>query len=297
VEIVPTHQTPTGTAAAVPAGAGAGASHTDGERVSRRRVARSILENGASTAAELAERLEVTPAAVRRHLDALLAEGLVEQREARSRGPRGRGRPAKAFVLTPAGRDAFDQAYDELAATALEFLAARAGEDAVREFARARVAGLADRLRPVVEGVGEAADGTDRVEALAGALSGAGYAASARTTDVGSAQLCQHHCPVAHVAERFPQLCDAETEVFAELLGTHVQRLATIAHGDGVCTTHIPTMHVPTTHVPRVPSAEVSAGEPGEKSSTTSSSGSSSTASSSSSSSTALSATSGRTPA
>ena len=33
---------------------------------------------------------------------------------------------------------------------------------------------------------------------------------------------------------------EAETEVFARLLGTHVQRLATIAHGDGVCTTYIP---------------------------------------------------------
>ena len=52
--------------------------------------------------------------------------------------------------------------------------------------------------------------------------------------------LCQHHCPVAHVAEQFPELCEAETEVFAKLLGTHVQRLATIAHGDGVCTTHVP---------------------------------------------------------
>ena len=28
-------------------------------------------------------------------------------------------------------------------------------------------------------------------------------------------QLCQHHCPVAHVAEQFPELCEAETEVFA----------------------------------------------------------------------------------
>ena len=54
-------------------------------------------------------------------------------------------------------------------------------------------------------------------------------------------QLCQHHCPVAHVAAEFPQLCEAETEIFARLLGRHVQRLATIAHGDGVCTTFIPT--------------------------------------------------------
>jgi predicted ArsR family transcriptional regulator len=47
---------------------------------------------------------------------------------------------------------------------------------------------------------------------------------------------------VAHVAERFPELCEVETRTFSKLLGVHVQRLATIAHGDGVCTTHIPAM-------------------------------------------------------
>jgi hypothetical protein len=44
---------------------------------------------------------------------------------------------------------------------------------------------------------------------------------------------------VAHVAAEYPQLCEAETEAFGRLLGLPVQRLATIAHGDGVCTTHI----------------------------------------------------------
>jgi predicted ArsR family transcriptional regulator len=47
---------------------------------------------------------------------------------------------------------------------------------------------------------------------------------------------------VAHVAVEFPQLCEAETAVISRLVGTHVQRLATIAHGDGVCTTHIPSL-------------------------------------------------------
>ncbi|HWG99808.1 MAG TPA: hypothetical protein VNV66_10905, partial [Pilimelia sp.] len=69
-----------------------------------------------------------------------------------------------------------------------------------------------------------------------------GYAANASTIASGG-QLCQHHCPVAHVAVEFPQLCEAETAVISRLIGTHVQRLATIAHGDGVCTTHIPDPH------------------------------------------------------
>jgi len=76
-------------------------------------------------------------------------------------------------------------------------------------------------------------------EALARALTQEGYAASVRTGPVGE-QLCQQHCPVSHVAHEFPQLCEAETEMFGKILGRHVQRLATIAHGDGVCTTCIP---------------------------------------------------------
>jgi predicted ArsR family transcriptional regulator len=55
-------------------------------------------------------------------------------------------------------------------------------------------------------------------------------------------QLCQQHCPVSHVAHEFPQLCEAETEAIGRVLGRHVQRLATIAHGDGVCTTCIPNL-------------------------------------------------------
>jgi predicted ArsR family transcriptional regulator len=54
-------------------------------------------------------------------------------------------------------------------------------------------------------------------------------------------QLCQGHCPVQHVATEFPALCEAETEAFSRLLGVHVQRLATLAHGDHVCTTFVPT--------------------------------------------------------
>ncbi|GAA4669656.1 transcriptional regulator [Streptomyces chumphonensis] len=208
----------------------------------RHRVARSILDHGPSTAAELAVRLELTQAAVRRHLDALVAEGTVEARAQRVYGHRGRGRPAKVFALTDGGRDAFDQAYDELAVDAMRWIARMAGggeqgEAAVAAFARARANAQAERYRARLEGSAP----RDRARVLAEALSEDGYAATARSAPASTGeQLCQHHCPVAHAAERFPQLCEAETEVFSRLLGTHVQRLATIAHGDGVCTTFVP---------------------------------------------------------
>ncbi|CAN5131521.1 transcriptional regulator [soil metagenome] len=201
----------------------------------RERVATTILSEGPTTAVELAERLNLTPAAVRRHLDQLLAVKAIEVREQRVEASRGRGRPAKVFVMTELGRDRFDQAYDDLAATALRFLEATGGEDAVTAFARHRVAKLEDRYRDALEILPP----DERATALTEALTVDGFAASVRTTPHGE-QICQHHCPVAHVAEEFPQLCEAETEMFARLLGTHVQRLATIAHGDGVCTTYLP---------------------------------------------------------
>ncbi len=212
------------------------------ERGTRARVARLILELGPSTASVIGNRLGLTPAAIRRHLDNLLAEGLIETRTARTYASRGRGRPARLFAITDAGRSAFEHAYDDLASSALRFLAETGGPAAVEEFARHQVAELERRYGPTVA----AAPPGERVQALADALSADGYAASAGAAPAasgsaaaGGEQLCQHHCPVAHVAAEFPQLCEAETEAFGRLLGVPVQRLATIAHGDGICTTHV----------------------------------------------------------
>ena len=208
---------------------------TPDDAPTRERVAASLLQHGPSTAAALADRLALTPAAVRRHLDALLADGSVEAREPRVSAGRGRGRPAKVFVLTDSGRRRFPQAYDDLAVAALRFLGETAGTEAIEDFARRRTAELEERYSRTLATVPPEA----RVEALAGALDDDGYAASVHRTPAGD-QLCQHHCPVAHVAAEFPQLCEAETAAFARLLGRHVQRLATLAHGDGVCTTNVP---------------------------------------------------------
>ena len=204
------------------------------------RVARALLEGGPATVTGLAHELGLSTTAVRRHIDALDEAGFIEATERPPFGTspsRGRGRPAKTYAVTSVGRDAFDQAYDDVAVGALRFLADKAGPTAVLEFARNRAAELETRYAATV-GVGR--DQRERAALLAKALSADGYAATSEYVPAGGAQLCQHHCPVAHVAEEFPQLCEAETEAFSRLLGTHVMRLATIAHGDGVCTTHIP---------------------------------------------------------
>ena len=142
----------------------------------RGQVARLILELGPCTAATIGGRLGLTPAAIRRHLDNLIADGMIETRTARTYGNRGRGRPAKRFVITDAGRSVFEHAYDDLATGALRFIAQTSGPEAVAEFARRQVSELERRYEPVMA---RASDLTSRVQALAEALSADGYAASA----------------------------------------------------------------------------------------------------------------------
>ncbi|WP_460544237.1 helix-turn-helix transcriptional regulator [Glycomyces halotolerans] len=210
-----------------------GSHSTDGD--TRRRVSQLLLQRGHATAAELACGLGITATATRRHLDAMESEGQVETRVIKTSK---RGRPAKHYQLTSAARASFGHTYDDLATEALRWIRRFEGEDAISSFAAEQVAGLEARCRDALERV-DSDDPMARAQALADALSGEGYAATASVIATGG-QLCQHHCPVAGVAAEFPQLCEAETRVISKLLGVHVQRLATIANGDGVCTTHVP---------------------------------------------------------
>jgi predicted ArsR family transcriptional regulator len=227
------------------------------------RVARALHDGGPSTAASLAQGLGLSGAVVRRHLDALVEQGLVSASNRPPFGPtpqRGRGRPARVFALTDRGSHAFDLAYDDLALSALRFLAEHesvndaggesdstsdradatsgdVGTDRVAQFARHRAGVWSQHLKDDFDSI---PDVGDRVDALVAVLTEEGYAATSVRGEGSAVQICQHHCPISHVAEQFPQLCEAETLAFERLLGTHVMRLATIAHGDGVCTTLVP---------------------------------------------------------
>ena len=203
-------------------------------------IARLILEHGPATASALSQSLALTPAGIRRHLELLVADGILEAREPRTASTRGRGRPSKVFLMTDAGRAQFEHTYDDLAVSALRFMASHSGEHLVASFAQARADEIETKANEYIEN-NKTPRKNDKVALLAEFLTHQGYAASVEDRGLGE-EICQHHCPIAHVASAYPQLCEAETQAFSRLLGTHVQRLATIAHGDGVCTTYIPQL-------------------------------------------------------
>lgn len=221
------------------------------EERTRQRVLDHVLRLGPVSAAELAERLDVTPTAVRRHLEQLTDSGDIAPSEAAGGAVRrGRGRPARHYIVTPAGHRRLDSDSADVATQALRFLSRHAGPQAVEEFARERFAELEERYGEAVAQAGD--DPRDRAAALAGELTADGFHATARpvgaATPLEGVQLCQGHCPMHRVAAEFPQLCDAETQAFARLLGVHVQRLATLSGGEHVCTTFVPAIGPPAEH-------------------------------------------------
>jgi len=219
-----------------------------GEVTTRDRILRDISTLGPITTTALVERLGVTQTAVRRHVENLLQDGLIEAHEAGGSAGhrRRRGRPAKSWIVSPRGHAHLRSDYDDLATDAVRFLADHAGRASVRAFADHRARELTSRCATSMPG--PEASLADRTAGLVSALQREGFAATARPigdaesrTGLTGIQLCQGHCPVQHVAAEFPEFCDAETEAFSDLLGVHVQRLATLAQGDHVCTTFVPT--------------------------------------------------------
>lgn len=220
------------------------AAQVAGDGQTRAAVVRLLLEEGPITATAIGTHLGLSAAGVRRHLDALIEAGQARALRPASWQHKGRGRPAKQYQLTAAGRGRLGHTYDDLASAAMRQLREVGGDAAIRDFARKRVQAVVADIDPVAEDGSEST--TDKATEIAEAFTSAGFAASTRKVGNG-VQLCQHHCPVSHVAEEFPELCEAEMEAFRELLGTHVQRLATIANGNDACTTNVPLIPVRST--------------------------------------------------
>lgn len=189
----------------------------------------SAMADGARSAAELADLLDISQVAVRRHLARLVDDGWVSGRTDEPDGP---GRPATRYVLTADGHELLPQGYAALAAELLAYIDDTAGADGLADYLDWRARRRVRRLARDVDG--DSLD--DRLAQLAAALTDIGSTATVAASGDGFV-LRQHHCTVMDVARAHPQLCEAEAAEFARVLGTDVEieRGATRALGDGVC--------------------------------------------------------------
>jgi predicted ArsR family transcriptional regulator len=174
------------------------------------------LKRAESTPGELAAALGLTEAAVRQHLDALAANGLVTHE---ARPPVGRGRPAQVWALTDLARDLFPDHHDDLTVDLLDAVRRALGDEGLARVIDARAEAQLAAYRKAIPARGSL---RARVEALARARTEEGYLADVVEGDDGAIVLVEHHCPICVAAAACQNLCRSELEVFQAALGPGV---------------------------------------------------------------------------
>ncbi len=198
-----------------------------------------LLKGGQGTALELAESLEMSPQAIRRHLKDLEAEGAIQYQSVQA----GMGRPQHMYELTSLGRDRFPNRYGDFAVSFLDTLAETVGREQVITILQKQWQRKATEYRRLV-GVGLLAE---RVSKLVELRRAEGYMAECYPVESVDVEVCgdvkgdrfvlmEHNCAISNVAETFPSVCGNELEMFAAVLpDCTVERTHWIIDGEQRC--------------------------------------------------------------
>jgi DeoR family suf operon transcriptional repressor len=197
----------------------------------RAEVVMELKRSGAVAAKGIAERLGLSLNAVRHHVKELEAAGLVDY----ERENRGVGAPAFVYRLTPAGEALFPRRYEDAVGRLLDYVVAREGRAAAVDVLESRYKELALRLRSALA----EASPEERVTIVTRALAEEGYMPEIRSGQASGMQLVEHNCPIQQVAERFPEVCEAEARFLEEVLEAEVTRGDHIVSGCGTCEYHV----------------------------------------------------------
>lgn len=180
----------------------------------KRRIIERLKRADSATAPGLAVEFGLTDTAIRQHLEALEAAGLVERLVAPSVG---RGRPPVHWRLTASAGSLFADRHRDLTVDLITTIRTTLGDDALTKVVKAR----ADRQLAVYRAhLDGATTLTERVHRLAEVRNAEGYLAEAIDSDVdGAMTLVEHHCPIRDAADSCAALCSAELELFRKAVG------------------------------------------------------------------------------
>lgn len=191
---------------------------------STRNVILTLLKTrGALSVAELAEALGVTEMAVRRHVNTLERDGLLQAKLVRQT----MGRPMNVYSLTEQADERFPRKYQHLMLDLLEEM----DEAEVEALFEKRKMKLYLRYESRMQGKSL----SERVRELAGIQNANGYMVEWREAGEGLYELNEHNCPISQVAEPYQQACACELKLFRQLLEADVERTECLAKGGGKC--------------------------------------------------------------
>ena len=205
-------------------------------RVLRNEILVRLRQSGPASPDQLAAAIGASRTGVLQQRCALEATNFVSRQTVRH----GVGRPRHLYDVTADAQELFPSNYDGLAAGLLAAIGAVGGDQLIEQVFQARRRQIGDRVRREIDDrVGAGAPLVDRVRALAVIQDEQGYLADAVIEPDGSVRLREHNCAIFDVARGLSAACDAELDLFREVLGADVVRDTHIASGDRCCSYRI----------------------------------------------------------
>jgi predicted ArsR family transcriptional regulator len=201
-----------------------------GESKTRRAIVKLLKTEGALDSARLAQKLGVTPMAVRQHLYALQHEKMVNAEER----PVPLGRPAKFWKLTREADRLFPDAYAELSVALLDAVGETFGPSGVDRLLQTR---LARQKRDYAARIDRGAPLGKKLQQLAKVRTDEGYMAEVHPAGARAFVFLENHCPICAAATACQGLCATEIELFQSALGpgVDISRTEHIVNGERRC--------------------------------------------------------------
>lgn len=201
----------------------------------RDEVVRILNERGEASVAELADVIGVSKGSIRRHMDIMVADGLLATRLERQ----GRGRPLTRYALSEAGEEQgssehysrlLDRISPALARLPSEAVDGRDGEAILDQLFDEIANTIAEEHAPRVT-----AEHLDRrVEQVTDVLRAEGILDEVR--DEGEFFVLRNSgCPYRSTAEKTHACCAADRRAIELLLGAPVEQITTLAEGGERC--------------------------------------------------------------
>lgn len=184
-----------------------------GNQVSTRDQILSLLKmNKQLTVSEMANDLDITEMAVRRHLNTLERDSIIETKLVRQ----AMGRPTNVYSLTKTGQEMFPRNYATLTVDILRDIEDISGKEMIHQLFERRKERLKEKYSSRFT---DHLSLDEKINELVRLQNEQGYMVELQKNQDGSYIFKEYNCPISEIAQEYPVACNCELSLFQELLG------------------------------------------------------------------------------
>ena len=165
------------------------------------------------TVSEMANQLDITEMAVRRHLNTLERDNIISTTLVRQ----AMGRPTNVYYLTKTGQEMFPRNYATLTVDLLRDLEDINGKEVVEQLFERRKERMKEKYGSRIM---DHKTLDEKIAELARLQNEQGYMVEWEKDTDGSYIFKEYNCPISQIAKEYPVACECEQELFKELLNT-----------------------------------------------------------------------------